>query len=195
MDIVQKPIEIKRESQTITIQSASLEENKLFYYPIVRIEPLSIAITKASKQKEKSTVLPQIVPIVIPQNQQKYYHVHSYEPILNNGFNDDSEDEMDYSWQRKKCEKKTDELIDISQEEKQLFFLWNEFIEFKQITFKEFPNLCEDFVKHKGKSIIENGLQHQLALHLFNLCDLDLINSQTIVQCNLLLEKIKHKST
>ncbi|XP_050441495.1 polycomb protein suz12-B [Adelges cooleyi] len=109
-----------------------------------------------------------------------YHHTSTCLPIYPREMDEDSEDESDPIWLRKKTAMMIDEFTDVNDGEKEIMKMWN-----LHVMKEGFVGDCQIslalsmFVELKGKDILRKNLYRNFMLHLCNLCDLRLISPVT----------------
>ncbi|CAB9496325.1 Polycomb protein SUZ12 [Seminavis robusta] len=114
-----------------------------------------------------------------------YYHSNNFLKIKDNEWEDgaDSDDE-EQTWHRAVERSEINDFTDLSDGEKQLILLWNNYIQSDtKIPSKRIPQYCVNFVEKHHQDIKEANIDDQLQWHLVTLWDEGLISSKHLSSC------------
>mmetsp|Transcript_62832 Transcript_62832/g.185557 ORF Transcript_62832/g.185557 Transcript_62832/m.185557 type:complete len:264 (+) Transcript_62832:1019-1810(+) len=115
---------------------------------------------------------------------RQYYHSRTKLPMLDNEWEEDSDEEPDDSWLHRMGEVLMDDFDDVMGTEKVFMKIWNMFMKSHIITAdKDFPQKCTEFVSAHGRKLVRLNLRQNLMLHLFNLWDSRLLSPSHILSC------------
>ncbi|CAB9530098.1 Polycomb protein SUZ12 [Seminavis robusta] len=137
---------------------------------------------KAGKAKGRPKESPDDGPFVPIRH---YYHSHNFLKIKDKEWEHSSDsDDEEQSWDRAVAESEINDFTDLSEGEKQLLILWNNYIKSDtKIANKKIPQHCVNFIKSHAKTIRDRGIDEQLQWHLVTLWDEGLISSDHLSSC------------
>lgn len=117
-------------------------------------------------------------PIMAGHN-RTYYHITTYTPIMPKEFDVDSEDENDPTWLQNKTINMIDEFTDVNDGEKEMMKMWNlHIMRYNFVGDVQIVTACEQFLKERGKELVEKNLYRNFLLHLTNMFDYGLLSQQ-----------------
>ncbi len=113
-----------------------------------------------------------------------YYHSRTAQPYEEGAPLNDSDYEEDETWINERNNQLLDEFADVSFEEKLFMKYWNEFSKMWNVyAFKYVPEANLRFAQRYRRKIVKHGLRQNFNMHLVNLFDFGLLNSQDILEC------------
>lgn len=141
----------------------------------------SLAATTAEARQSAGQLDPMLRQMTVPK---QFYHSKTGMPILPNEVDCDSDDDVDESWITNQSDRLIDDFEDVTLEEKEFMKLWNRHIyTYRVYSDRCVPGVCVEFCKRDGATIMASGLRYNLLLHLLNLWDNALVDTETICVC------------
>jgi hypothetical protein len=121
---------------------------------------------------------------------RRYYHSKTCQPMEYPMLQEDSDDDVDEEWILEQSEKLLDEFEDVSLEEKHFMKIWNRYIFYNKI-FADYQvaERCINFATKHGLELLQKKLRENFLLHLLNMWDFALIQSDTIEKCMIIVDR------
>ncbi|XP_020585010.1 polycomb group protein EMBRYONIC FLOWER 2-like isoform X3 [Phalaenopsis equestris] len=130
---------------------------------------------------------------------RQFFHSHRAQPMsLEQVFSDhDSEDEVDDDIADFEDRRMLDDFVDVTKDEKHIMHLWNSFVRKQRVLADgHIPWACEAFTQLHGQDFIQApALLWCWRLFMIKLWNHSLLDSRTMNNCNIILEKHRKESS
>jgi len=120
----------------------------------------------------------------------KYFSVGADETAHDSDDSDDSQE-----WTSALANRQLDDFEDVDYEEKVLMMMWNAHVRGHPIyADSQLANACLRFCQDRGDDILKHKLRRQLVVHLLNLWDAALVDSECIANCMQIVDSFAHQT-